>query len=179
MKKILVYLGLVVFGFTCGAGSMIFYSAMWPGGYPGVGDIGMLNFERSPGLVYYFKSDSASLVAHRASEGDPFHIHVISNGKSRHCLGAPDLGGFIGQMSSLKSTKIVEINEMKNSFPIFLGRMDVLDSTVNISNEPVLFFSSRDGEQIAAQYMDVRGEVETSKDLFKALEAGCAKLAVH
>ena len=179
MKKTLVYLSLLFLGFTCGAGSMIFYSAMWPAGYPGVGDIGILNFERSPGLVYYFKSDRTSLVAHRASDEEPFSLHVISNGKSKHCLGSPDLGGLIDQMSSLNSKKLIESKDMNILFPIFLGRIEMLDGRVNISNEPVLFFSSEDGERIAAQYMDVRGEVETSKDLFKALEAGCSKLAMH
>ncbi|CAN7634158.1 hypothetical protein ASF11_13785 [Acidovorax sp. Leaf76] len=179
MKKAFVYSALLFFGFAFGAGSMVFYSAMWPGGYPGVGDMEVLNFERSPGLVYYFKSDRISLVAHRANNDDPFYLHVVANGKSKHCLGSPDLGGFIEQMSSLKPKKLVEAKDMTTLFPIFLGRIEMLDGTVNISNEPVLFFSSKDGERIAAQYMDVRGEVETSKDLFKALEAGCSKLAMH
>lgn len=128
-------------------------------------------------LLLIFKSDTTSLVAHRKNETDGFFVHVIKLGKSQQCHVGANLGGYLAQMSKLRSVRFVDKKNLKIDFPQYLGKLEIRDQMVELDTEPIYFFSSSDGEKIAATHAGVSGEVGISKDVFRALEAGCPKLA--
>lgn len=128
-------------------------------------------------LLLIFKSETTSLVAHRKNETDGFFVHVIKSGKSQQCHVGAHLGGYLEQMSNLRSVRTIDGENLKIDFPQYLGKLEIRDQMVELDTEPIYFFASSDGEKIAAKHAGVSGEVGISKDVFRALEAGCPKLA--
>lgn len=163
------------FGFACGVAFMNYFYSPSPLGKKET----FFDVAAEGVLLFIFKSDTTSLVAHRKNETDGFFLHVINPEKTQQCHTSANLGGYLEQMSNLRSMGYLDEKDLKTKFPRYLGKLEMRDQMIEFDIEPVYFYASPDGEKIAARYAGVSGEVSISKDVFRALEAGCPKLALR